>query len=213
MSFIKKYPPQSVHDLVFADPKVAAEIGHYAAGKKTEHLLLYGPTGTGKSIAAQMIVDSCLPDLKGSLNTAPFQAASPFDDEFEQIQGNRGWQRVDGAKQLYVIIDEVDHLKTNDRMKLRHLINNVWNNTTLICTTNNLHHLELPFINRFIALEVKDPTFAQWQPRFNAILAAEGYTAPSTLPPGMKPGTTLNARALGRLIENILLALPAPQPQ
>ena len=212
MSIIKKYPPQSAKDLIFADPKVAAEIEYYATGQKTEHLLLYGPPGSGKSIAAQVIVDSCLPGLKGGSFTAPIQACSPFTNEFAKIDGNRNWQFQNGAKQAYVIIDEVDQLSDKERMALRNIIDNEWTApTTLICTTNHLHKLEDPFIDRFNSLKVDPPTNVQWQPLVQKILQAEGFA--SSVPTSNMAGKIgpMSARDVSRMIDDMLLGHKAAQ--
>jgi replication factor C subunit 3/5 len=173
MSFLRKHRPQSVSDLVFADPAVAKIIREYAAGVRTGHLLLEGPSGSGKSSAAQLIWQA---RASGKMCAAfpPVHYGKGFDDtNIKRINGEWAFQMLDGF--AYTIIDEVDAATPNARYDIRDLIDNTAYGT-IICTTNHLHKLEPAFIKRFKVVNVEVPTVDQWWQRALYILRQEGHS-------------------------------------
>ena len=173
MSFLRRHSPQQITDLVFRDATVGNIINDYALGLRDKHLMLYGPAGSGKSIAAQIILNTQAGDLAGSAVARPI---NPRDYEFEDFDPLlRDWsaQKNNGTARGYTVIDEVDFFSDRMREKLRAFIDST-ELGTIIVTTNNLHKLDEPFKDRFRKLLVERPVAADWTARAQAILASEG---------------------------------------
>ncbi|MBF9045918.1 AAA family ATPase [Rhodobacterales bacterium LSUCC0031] len=175
MSFLTRHSPQRIADLVFRDATVANIIDDYAQGLRDNHLLLYGPAGSGKSIAAQIILKTQTGDLFGSAVAQPINPRDYSFDDFNPLLNDWGFQRTHGVPRGYTVIDEVDFFSDRMREKLRALIDST-KLGTIIATTNNLHKLDEPLKDRFRKLLIERPIAADWTARAQAIFAAEGVS-------------------------------------
>ncbi len=173
MTFIKRHSPQQITDLVFRDAAVAAIIADYANGARDKHLMLYGPAGSGKSIAAQIILNTQLGDLAGSSVGKPINPREYDFEGFDPLLRDWSAQKIHGVARGYTVIDEVDFFSDRMREKLRAFIDST-ELGTIIVTTNNLHKLDEPFKDRFRKQLVERPTASDWTTRAQVILAAEG---------------------------------------
>jgi DNA polymerase III delta prime subunit len=212
MSFLTRHSPQKITDLVFRDATVGNIIDDYAQGLRDKHLLLYGPAGSGKSIAAQIILNIQAGDLAG---TAVARPINPRDYEFEDFEPLlRDWsaQKMHGVARGYTVIDEVDFFSDRMREKLRAFIDSP-ELGTIIVTTNNLHKLDEPFKDRFRKLLVERPTAADWTTRAQVILAAEGVTLTAPQVNILLNGFEGSARELIEWLEDYALTFKRqPQP-
>jgi DNA polymerase III delta prime subunit len=175
MSFFKRHSPQQITDLVFRDAAVSAIIADYANGLRDKHLLLYGPAGSGKSIAAQIILNTQLGDLAGSSVGKPINPREYGFEGFDPLLRDWSAQKIHGVPRGYTVVDEVDFFSDRMLQQLRAFIDST-DLGTIIVTTNNLHKLDEPFKDRFRKLLVERPTATDWATRAQAILAAEGVT-------------------------------------
>lgn len=173
MTFITRHMPQQFTDLVFRDTNVASIIDDYAQGLRDKHLLLHGPAGSGKSIAAQIILKTQLGDLADSSVGKPINPRKYNFDSFDPLLRDWSAQRMHGVARGYTVIDEVDFFSHPMREKLRAFIDST-ELGTIIVTTNNLHKLDEPFKDRFRHQLVQRPTSADWTMRAHSILAFEG---------------------------------------
>lgn len=173
MSFLTRHSPQQIADLVFRDATVGNIINDYAQGLRDKHLMLYGPAGSGKSIAAQIILNTQAGDLAGSAVARPINPRDYGFEDFDPLLRDWSAQKNNGTARGYTVIDEVDFFSDRMREKLRAFIDTT-ELGTIIVTTNNLHKLDEPFKDRFRKLLVERPTAADWTARAQAILAAEG---------------------------------------
>ena len=173
MNFRQKHQPASVHDLVFRDPKVAQLIADYADGVRTKHLLLAGPTSTGKSEAARMILKERLYANMGPAYSSIYHGQGFKAEEVKQIAGDWNLQMSTSGSACSVI-DEVDFAGNAGCREIRKFIDSK-SYGTLICTTNNLHRLEPAFVSRFRVVDVEPPLAADWHQRAVDILQSEGH--------------------------------------
>lgn len=210
MTFEEKHQPRSISDLVFRDPHVAQTIGEYAAGQRTKHLLLYGPPGSGKSEAARVLVDTLCPGTAGSFANEHINPKNFGKDGFNKIENQWNAQlSFGGAARGYVVIDEVDWFALNKLHELRGFIDDT-HAGTIICTTNNLHDLDDPLKSRFLKLRVEWPTVADWIPRAQAIMAAEGFELTHGEMELLLNGFAGDARALTDWLQECVLRLNVP---
>ena len=172
MTFHKKHQPTSISELVFQDPAVAQKIKEYASGTRAKHLLLEGPTSSGKSEAARMILQERLSPYLGA-QYAPTYHGQGFDhNTTAQIEGEWNMQMTYGV--AYSIIDEIDFANAAGRREIRKLIDEK-SFGTLICTTNHISKLETAFVSRFNVIKVEVPSASDWHSRAKQILNAEGH--------------------------------------
>jgi DNA polymerase III delta prime subunit len=205
MTFIKQHSPKQIADLVFNDPNVAMTIADYAHGLRDKHLLLYGPAGSGKSIAAQMILETRVGDLAGTAVASPIHAKNYAFDDFGPLLNDWSVQKMQGVPRGYTVIDEVDQFSVTMLQKLRAFIDST-ELGTIICTTNHLQKLDDPFKDRFRALLVERPTVSDWTARAQSILAAEGVTLTAQQVARLLNGFQGSARQLIEWLEDYVLA-------
>ena len=175
MKFIKRHEPQHISELVFRDKAVGGIIREYAQGLRDKHLLLHGPAGSGKSIAARMILNSCVGILSGTAVAQPINGRKFKVKNLDRFTNDWSCQLSNGAMRGYTIIDEVDCLSSNLLQEMYQLIDDT-DNGTIIATTNNLHKLDEPFKDRFRVLRVDRPLAQDWYARAHKILTAEGIS-------------------------------------
>lgn len=173
MSFIARHMPKSIDDLVFRDPNVAKTIDEYALGQRVRHLLLYGPSGSGKSEAARILVDTLCPNTAGTAANEHINPLNFGTDGFVKVMNQWNMQMLCGATRGYVVIDEVDWFANKMMNELRGFTDDT-RVGTIICTTNYPNALNDPLKNRFARMNVELPTVNDWLPRAKAIMATEG---------------------------------------
>jgi len=175
-SFFDRHMPETVEDLVFADPQVRELVGDYVNGTRDRHVLLHGPKGSGKSEAARIMQEAMIG--KGNLQDR-YNARSMRKVDFDAIRNAWSVQSgVIGASRGCTIIDEVDQLSDGLKDQLQAFIDSVKQPGTLICTTNYPEKLSEPLRNRFKNLLVRTPSVADFQQRAEQILQAEGINLP-----------------------------------
>lgn len=206
MSFLTRHSPQQISDLVFRDATVGAIINDYAHGLRDKHLMLYGPAGSGKSIAAQMILNTRVGDLAGSGVARPINPRDYTLEDFESLLRDWSFQKNNGVPRGYTVIDEVDFFSDRMQEKLRAFIDSTQLGT-IIVTTNNLHKLDEPFKDRFRKLLVERPSAADWATRARTILAAEGVMLTSQQVSILLKGFDGSARSLIEWLEDYALTL------
>lgn len=175
-NFNATHRPQTIEDLVIADPDIRAMLEHYVAGKLSSHVLLYGPPGSGKTIAAHTASRLRNMDKDGKPRPVVSHPAIKLNQEgsLNAIRGECHYQPLFFGPDPIVVIDEIDQLNESLQFELRVLIDEHLN-MTLMGTTNYLHRVQEPLRDRFDKYEVKHPSHDDWRIRVQAILAKEGF--------------------------------------
>jgi replication-associated recombination protein RarA len=175
MTFMQNHEPKTLNDLVFHDTKVRQIIHDYANGSRTKHLLLHGPVGTGKSMAAGMIYQHRVgPYGFGKGDDLLNGRVHRRRKDWAVLDAARNWQRSNGISRFYAVLDEVDRFGTDLIEQLDEYLEND-QAATLLMTTNNLQELESWFTSRCRVVKVKRPTAQDFHHRAKSILASEGY--------------------------------------
>lgn len=204
MNFIQRHKPKSINDLVFQDPHVAQVIADYGAGLRDKHLLLEGPTSSGKSISAEMIVKERLSAHLGDNYTSVFHGQNLDHRTIKQIEGDWNIQMMSGA--AYSVIDEVDFASADGRRDIRKFIDEK-SFGTLICTTNFVNKLEHAFVSRFLVVNVAVPAPTDWHSRALQILQAEGHNVTPTQVQRLMANFSGHAREFTDEVETVHLGL------
>lgn len=204
MNFRLKHQPETVNDLVFLDPYVAQIISDYAAGLRAKHLLLEGPTSSGKSIAASMIVKARLSPGLGPDYASTYHGQGLDRKTMEDIEGDWNLQAMSGS--ACSVIDEVDFASADGRREIRKFIDRKTFGT-LICTTNFLNKLEDAFRSRFYVVHIAVPAPAAWHTRALQILQSEGHAVTMAQVQRLMSNFSGHARDFMDTVEDMHLAL------
>lgn len=202
MSYLTKYAPKTVKDLVFHDPQIADLVRKFADGTFVHNIIMSGPPGSGKTSAAKMILKSHLGEDIGDYC---LEGAEINQQKIEALDGLRNFQR-NSCDRAYFLIDEVEQCTKANRQHLRTFINKN-PKVTMICTTNHLSQLEREdpaFVDRFDTAELLVPTLNDWMPRLTAITAAEGVPISSKNLHGLLEHHDASARKLLRETEKVV---------
>jgi replication-associated recombination protein RarA len=206
MTFLTRNAPKLLSDLVFHETTVAETISDYANGLRDKHLLLYGPAGSGKTIAAQMILNTRLGSLAGSTVAKPINPRDYGFDNFSPLLNDWSTQRMNGVPRGYTLIDEVDFFSDRMRERLRAFLDST-ELGTIIATTNNLHLLDDPFKDRFRKLHIVRPTAQDWVQRAQTVMASEGVNLATQQVSMLLNGFEGSARNMMDWLEDYVFAL------
>ncbi len=173
MKFADKHAPRSFDDLVIENEDIRRRLKQYADGIRSKHLLIYGPTGTGKSAAARVIMEARC-GLECAEFIQSFEGSQFTVADFERMMTDWNWQLIKGAKIAVTVINEVDLLSAPLREKLKSFMDEKGHIGQIIATTNNLHALSVTMQRRFDKVELPTLTFDGCLERAQRILEAEG---------------------------------------
>ncbi len=169
----KKYEPQTVADLVFADEDTRQRVEDYANGERTDHALLHGPMGTGKSSTARVIAEARV-GVQNGLSTQAYEGASFKESDLDKILNDWNWQRLEGAKFPVSVINEIDLLPPAMLEKLKAFMDQCGHQGQIIGTTNHEYRLSYSHRDRFDIIEMPALPGEAFEPRVREMLANEG---------------------------------------
>lgn len=173
MKFADKHAPRAFHDLVIEKDNIRHRLQQYADGTRTKHLLIYGPTGTGKSAAARVIMETRVGRELAEF-TKCFEGSKFIVSDLDLLLTDWSWQSISGAKFPVTIINEIDLLSASLREKVKSLMDEMGHMGQIIATTNNLHVLSASMLRRFDKIELPVLSVDGCINRAQCILQAEG---------------------------------------
>lgn len=173
MKFADKYAPRSFDDLVIEKDNIRSRLQQYADGTRSKHLLIFGPTGTGKSAAARVIMEARC-GVECAQFTPPFEGSTFTASDLDMIMNDWNWQFASGTKVAVTVINEIDLLSVSLREKLKSFMDEKGHMGQIIATTNNLYVLSAPMLRRFDKIELPALSVDGCLERAQRILQAEG---------------------------------------
>lgn len=180
-TFDMKWAPTTLADVVYADNALRQYIDAYAKGEVSDHLLLWGEPGTGKT----SIID-LLPAAFEASATGNKPWIKRFDVDEADAKILKSVENMCSHADFYaqaahfVMFDEVDNLSKPVLNKLKGIIGGT-HKVRLLMTTNNVGSLNEGMRNRATEFCVSCPTPEQFLARARHIVATElaGRTMPS----------------------------------
>lgn len=204
MAAIKIPQPKHLSEMVFNDSATQKRVAQYANCKRTGNIILHGPKGTGKSTAARGIIQGVF-DIHNNHNAVPEFHAKEFADAAQmvaRVYGEWNFQGAWGIKYRYVIINEVEQLGAERLRQLRGVMD-ATEVGKFIFTTNHIHALDEPFLDRCDDIEMPPIDITQWRPKVYDWLRANDIEVGSELVERMLETSTGTIRDLKRIVEDI----------
>lgn len=173
MTFMKKYAPTTLDDLVFVDDDAKTRVEQYASGKRNGNIVLHGPKGTAKSTTARIIAEARLKAADCDHAYSVYHAKNITESNIDTLWRDYSWQRINGITEPYVVIEEADQLSKSLQQKLRASLDET-DYGHVILTTNHIHNLDEPLVDRCDDIEMPMANTDVWFDAAATILDAEG---------------------------------------
>ena len=173
MTFMKKYAPSTLDDLVFVDDDAKTRVEQYATGKRNGNIVLHGPKGTAKSTTARIIAETKISAADCDFPYSTHHGSKMTADDIDGLWGEWNWQSCQGVKNPYVVIEEADQLSPANQRRLRGVLDET-EVGKVILTTNHIHNLDEPLVDRCDDVEMPMANTDVWFDAAATILDAEG---------------------------------------
>ena len=202
MIIMTKKAPSKLDDLVYASVATEKRVRQYAEGKRAGNILFHGPTGTGKSASAKVIVEHIF-KRHDCPNPVPIVHSKLFTETtFTRFDNEWQLQQTWGIKAPYIIIEEVDQL-TPERQRLLRAKMDETMMGNFIFTTNKIYGLDDPFVDRCDDIEMPSINSAVWHDKVNEWLREENVFAPQQFVDAMIATNNGTIRDLQRIAQDI----------
>lgn len=155
MSFEQFCRPQTLADLRFADQSVSTQISNISLGKVDSGFVLWGPPGTGKSVAAKFVADA-----RNASDEQLFEV--PYVFEGKNLSNlceleNTLNALLGSARYPFIVINEFDQMSTLALNSLHAFWNTHSAHCGLALTTNRFSAISAAMRSRLITLEMQCP--------------------------------------------------------
>ena len=177
-SFVEKYAPKQLSEVVFADANVEEAIQRYASKEDMRPLILYGPNGTGKTTIARLLAEKILGYIEGFniLELDPFLLEGEAKTR-STIYHHVSLRGLEGDLKI-LILDEFDQFHKPVVRSIKSSIDRYGQSVLFIATTNDLSAMDKGHRSRALSLQMLQPPLERWLPRIKIILNAESVPVP-----------------------------------
>jgi len=156
ISTIKNYSPQSIHEIVYPNSEVKEMVFAYSSGIPEAPLLLYGTSGTGKSLI-QRLLPNAIENKEAQFQKVRCSDLKNASDIHDLYCRNKMFNKnfsINDQKFNYIIIEEFLMTKTamSDAMKIE--LDETLGTDLTILSTNRLDEVDGGIQSRCVPLHV-----------------------------------------------------------
>lgn len=178
-SFIKRYEPTSLADVIFPDESTERCIKALATGGMWHNILLSGDPGTGKTTVAKLIPLTYLPpQANGDIHHTDGATCSSVDYVRTSITNFAGTSALNEKGKRFFIIDECEGLSPQAQAALRTVVERNQDHCMFIFTTNSPNDLNNALRDRFEEYTFQRPSPDLLLRRATLVLESENVNIP-----------------------------------
>ena len=166
----EKYRPKDVDGYVFTDISVKEQVEEWIKDGHIPHLLLHGPSGTGKTTLAKILVNQLGID---SYDFLQVNASRDNGVDFLKTKIEGFVSTLPFGHLKIVLLDEADYLSPNAQGLLRGLMETYAAQARFILTCNLVHKVITPLKSRCTELHINKTDQVEFFTRAATVLATE----------------------------------------
>jgi DNA polymerase III delta prime subunit len=205
-----KYQPQSLNDIVYPYPVIEQQVKAIGNGGCDDHVLLYGPHGTGKTTVVDRMFEArygCSYQMGNYYSGSDMATVPVAKMAIDRMMNFLPFQRTMPAG-CVIVIDEVDMIPMTAQKYLRNFMQR-FPHVRFMFTTNHETSVYTGIRSVCRLVEFSLPSSKLWLPRAQHILKAEGVQLPDSNVLNMLSGITGSARDVCRLLQDVVLTRKA----
>jgi len=152
----KKYSPKSLNDFIFPNDEARELVTAYSSGEMERPLILYGSSGTGKSLL-QRLIPNAIENREASVQKVKCDDLQCAADVHDLYGRNKHFNRnftVDGQRFNYIIIEEflMTNKKIVDALKIE--LDDTLGTDLTIISTNRFEEIDTGIVSRCESLKL-----------------------------------------------------------
>lgn len=210
-----KYTPQSLLDVIYPNQAVKTRILQgYATGLLENHIILYGPNGTGKSTISRLLPDAIV-GAEAAVENDDFDELLNRRDLKQYLRNTCAMNKLTVQSKVFLVFEEFDNAKVN--------LNKLWtamdacaDELQVIISTNNEMNIHKSIRDRCDMVHIHKLSASAVLPRAQFILNGEGlslsddYVLAYLQQADWKGSLRLYMQKLDELLATQVLGLPLP---
>jgi DNA polymerase III delta prime subunit len=165
-----KYRPEKLDGYVFKDISQKRQILKWVENGTINHTILFGPSGTGKTTLAMLILNELGVD-PGDILYINASVNNGIDYIREKVVGFSDTMSYGGMK--YIILDECDYITPGGFAALRGIMQDDIDTTRFIMTCNYIHRVPDNIISRCDSMVIDSLDRVEFTTRVAEILISE----------------------------------------
>ena len=176
MSVISKYKPTHLDEIIYPDYATERCVKSLGDGRLSGHVMFYGPNGTAKTTAANLLVKS-IGGNEADIETKQINQLLAMNDLEGYLQRACSMNQGSESGKFFLLFNEFDKAK-GDIDKLWNAMDKLGDSLMLIITTNEEMKIDRAIRSRCQMIEFPALRAVSVLPRAQQILAAEGLVMP-----------------------------------